>query len=52
MVDTEANGATIDLAQDVIDSALQSGKSVNYGFAFSGISVDLANVKLINEAGE
>lgn len=52
LVDTEANGATIDLAQDVIDSALQSGKSVNYGFAFSGISVDLANVKLINEAGE
>ena len=40
LVDTEANGATIDLAQDVIDSALQSGKSVNYGFAFSGISVD------------
>lgn len=53
LVDTEAKkGTTIDLAQDAIDSDLQSGKSVRYGFAFSGISVDLANVKLINEADE
>lgn len=52
LVDSAKAGTSIDLTQDVIDSKLQSGESVQYGFAFTGISVDLSNVKLINKSGE
>lgn len=44
--------AVIDLASAGYDEDLQTGKPVQYGFAFSGITVDLSNISLKNAAGQ
>ncbi len=51
ILDSAANGTTIDLSADVYFAGLKSGNPVQYGFAFSGITADLSNVKLMNSDG-
>lgn len=51
ILDSAANGTTIDLSADSYFEGLKSGNPVQYGFAFSGIKADLSNVKLMNSDG-
>lgn len=45
-------GSTVDLTSGTYYEGLQSGKEVQYGLAFSGVEVDIANVTLLNSADE
>ncbi|MDO5381486.1 MAG: pectinesterase family protein, partial [Eubacteriales bacterium] len=52
LLDSASAGTTVDLSAETYYAGLQSGNTVQYGFAFTGISVDLSNVQLLNAAGQ